>query len=92
MINVSTLTNEQIKHIAKLVSNDRFEFDDCKIERERTSTCVRISEARTLFTRQEVYIETTGVMRQNYDLRKDSCSPEYIHNIIELGKYLETIA
>ncbi|MEG7697744.1 hypothetical protein U2181_15370, partial [Listeria monocytogenes] len=62
-----------------------------KIERERTDSCIRISEVRGLFTRQEVYIETTGVMRQTYDLRKGSCSPEYIHNIIELGKYLETL-
>ena len=87
MINVSTLTDEQIKHIAKLASNDDFSFDNCEIE--RTDTRVKISEASGL-TRQEICIGKVGVIRRDYDLEQKSYSPRYIYNIIELGKYLET--
>ncbi len=89
MINLSTLTNEQIKHIALLASGNDFSIEGAVILRE--SSCIKITEAKGMGLQQICLWMSGRIMRIDLDTERKTYSGRPICNIIELGKYLETL-
>lgn len=87
MIDLTKLTEENIKEIAILASANDFDFVELEITRGENH--IKIAEAKRRGL-QEIAIKSDGsIIRRNADPQTNECLPRYIYNIIELGKYLE---
>jgi hypothetical protein len=87
MIDLTKLTDDHVKHIAILASDNEFDFVELEITRDENH--IKISEAKRRGLQELLLISNGAILRYDANPQRDTCLPLYIYNIIELGKYLE---
>ena len=86
-IDLRKITDEQIKHIANLASDNYFCLKGAAISRE--SSCIKITEAKGMGIEQICLWMSGKIMRIDLDTERKTYNGRPICNISELGKYLE---
>jgi hypothetical protein len=86
-LDLRKITDEQIKRIANLASDDYFCLEGAAISRE--SSCIKITEAKGMGLQQICLWISGSIMRIDLDKGRKTYNGRPICNVIELGKYLE---